>query len=55
MHWPKISYRSSVIASFAIRPSTSFFKFSGKMRINVLEANLYLALFLWSPETNIFK
>ena len=46
---PRISYRSRVIAPFSIRPSTSVLWAAGRILIRVLEANLYLALFLWSP------
>ena len=46
VHWPRISYRSMVISFFSMRPSTSSLRSWGNTRIRVLEANLYLALFL---------
>jgi len=49
VHCPRISYKSKVMVFWEMSPSTSFFKLSGRILINVLEANLYLALFLWSP------
>ena len=46
VHLPRISYKSIVISLLAIRPSTSVFLPAGRILIRVLEANLYLALFL---------
>merc|ERR1719431_2289563 len=49
VHWPRISYKSRVIVFFSIKASTSVFLPAGRILMRVLEANLYLALFLWSP------
>ena len=49
VHCPRISYKSKVMVFWSINPSTSPFSLSGKILINVFEANRYLALFLWSP------
>ena len=46
VHWPSTSYRSREMDLDSIRSSTSFLMFAGSSLIRVLDANLYLALFL---------